>query len=52
MSLLHTVKRRLNYACMRVVDTMCIVNFELFMCSLLYINDLINVGVEFLTHVH
>ena len=32
------------------VDTMCTVNFELFMYSLLYINRLINVGVELLTH--
>ena len=32
------------------VDTMCTVNFELLICSLLYINGLINVGVELLTH--
>ena len=37
---------------MHGVDTMCTVNFELFMCSLLYINGLINMGVEFLAHIN
>ena len=36
---------------MHAVDTMCTVNFELFKCSVLYVNGLINVGVELLAHV-